>query len=165
MNKAQNTKNITDDQLAEFTDSILNEKTTEVDKNPFTSDPELHALEQTALRLKNSFREDGPSEEVIRRMHKNITTQWQQQESQKNIPFWKNWIPSRQKWQSQRSRQNWNMVFSLATIVTLMVITIPLLQGTNLNQLAASGHDLSVGLLVASGGLILLAIWFFRGKR
>jgi len=165
MKKTQNNNNRIEEQLSDFTDNILDEKTAEVDENPFASDPKLRALEQTALRLKNAFREDGPSEEVIRRMRKNIRVQWQQQEAKKSEPFWKKWIPARQQWQSQRSRQRVSMAVSLAILVVLMVLTIPLLNGTNLEQPAASGQNLSTGILAALAGFILLAVWLYRNKR
>jgi len=165
MKKTKNNNNALEEHLADFTDNILDENTTQMDENPFASDPKLRALEQTALRLKNAFREDGPSEEVIQRMRKNIALQWRQQEVKKKEPFWKKWLPARQQWQSHRSRQRVSMAVSLAILVVLMGLTIPLLIGTNLEQPAASGQILSTGILVALAGLILLAVWLYRNKR
>ena len=166
MNKSQNNKFTIDDQLADFTDDILSKKAVNIDESPFDSDPELRALEQTALRLKNAFQEGGPSEIVIQRMHKNVIAQWQQQKIQKSKPFWKNWIPVRQKWQSQRSRQYQRLVLYLAMLAALMVISIPRLTGTGTNQPATSGQNLDFTLIVISGGLlILLVVLFFERKR
>lgn len=156
-----------DDQLADFTDRIL-EESTEEDKNPFTSDPELRALEQTALHLKNAFREDGPSEAVIQRMRQNIVLQWKGQESKASAPSWKKFLSALklpgQKWQSQRSRQRWSLAISLATIAVLMLVSIPLLNKVSSDQPAASGQTLNASVVVAFVGLILLAAWFFRRK-
>ena len=166
MNKSQNNKFTIDDQLADFTDDILSKKAVNIDESSFDSDPELRALEQTALRLKNAFQEGGPSEIVIQRMHKNVIAQWQQQKIQKSKPFWKNWIPVRQKWQSQRSRQYQRLVLYLAMLAALMVISIPRLTGTGANQPATSGQNLDFTLIVISGGLlILLVVLFFERKR
>ena len=53
-----------------------------------------NALEQTVLRLKNTF-EDGPSETVISRMYQNINKQRQQMKNEESEPFWKKWMPRR----------------------------------------------------------------------
>ncbi|MGD8406193.1 MAG: hypothetical protein PVJ21_21225 [Anaerolineales bacterium] len=158
-------KKSVDDQLADYTDDILNEKTGEVDENPNTLDPELRALEQTALRLKNAFRDDGPSEEVIQRMRKNITVQWQQQENSRRRPFWKKWLPSGQKWQSQRSRQRLYLAISLMTLLVLLLVCIPFFGGIDFHQPATSGQHRNSIILAASVGLGFFAIWLFRRKR
>lgn len=163
MNEPKNNKQEIDDQLADFTDHILSEETTQKDENPFDPDLELRALEQTALRLKNAFKDDGPSETVIQRMHQKIAMQ--QQEMKKSEPFWSNWIPSRQKWQPQYRRQRVGMVLYAATVLGLFLISIFLFNGGHSDQPAASGQNLSAGFMVAVGGLILFAIWFFRRKR
>jgi hypothetical protein len=167
MNKPQNDNRTIEDQLADFTDQILEENANQ-DKNPFVPDPELRALEQTALRLKNAFREDGPSEAVIERMRQNIVLQWKQQESKTSEPFWKRFLsacqPFGQKWQSQRNRQRWNLAVFLATAAFLMLVSIPLLNKVSSIQPAASGQNLNVTIFIAFGGLILLALWFFRRK-
>jgi len=167
MNKPQNDNLTIDDQLADFTDQIL-EENVEQDKSPFTPDPELRALEQTALHLKNAFYEDGPSEAVIQRMRQNILLQWKQQESKASEPSWKKFLsalkPPRQKWQSQRSRQRQSLAIYLATVAVLMLVSIPLLNKISSDQPAASGQNLNVSVVAAFGGLILLALWFFRRK-
>lgn len=168
MNKPQNDKRMIENKLADFTDQILEESTTP-DKNPFTPDSELRALEQTVLRLKNTFKEDGPSELVIQRMRQNIVMQWKAQESTASKPIWKKLLsvfkPDRQFWLSQRSRQRLSMAISLGTIAVLMLVGIPLLNKINSNQPAASGQNLSVTVFVAFGAITLLAVWFLRHKR
>ncbi len=168
MNESKNNKYIIDDQLANFTDLIL-EKPDKNDENPFAPDPELRALEETALRLKNTFSKDGPNEAVIRRMQNNIHREWQQQEIKASQPFWEKWLPilwpKGQKWQSQRSRQRVSMISYAIIVVGLFLISIFLFNGVYSDQPAASGQNLGAGLLVAFGGLVLFAIWFFRHKR
>ncbi len=131
MNEYQNNKHDIEDQLANFTDLILNEKPVKKEESPFAPDPELRALEETALRLKTTFGENGPSEAVIRRMQKNINREWQQQKIKASKPFWEKWFPilqpSKQKWQSQRSRQRLNMFSYTAIVVGLLLISIFLL--------------------------------------
>ena len=91
MNELPKNEHAIDNQFADFTDQILAIGTTDEKDASFSADPELRALEQTALRLKNAFGKDDPSEAVIHRMRRNITTQWQQQKSQETEPFWKKW--------------------------------------------------------------------------
>ena len=168
MNKPQNDNRMIENKLTDFTDQILENRTIP-DKNPFTPDPELRALEQTILQLKDALDEDGPSEAVIQRMRQNIVMQWKQRESKVSHPFWKKLLsvfkPDRQNWLSQRNHQRWSMAISLATIAGLMLISIPLLNKVSSNQPAASGQNLTGSVVVAFGGLILLAVWFLRRRR
>lgn len=158
-----------EDQLANFTDLILSKKTDKKDENPFAPDPELRALEETALRLKNTFSEDGPSEAVIRRMQKTINREWQQQKVAASKPFWEKWLsmlwPKEQKWHPWRSRQRASMISYAVVVVGLFLISIFLFNGVYSDQPAASGQNLGAGLLVTFGGLVLFTIWFFRRKR
>lgn len=167
MTKTQN--NNIDEQLADFTDKILSEKNSKMDEAPFISDPELHALTQTALRLKNAVPDDGPSDVIIQRMRKNIAAQWKRQENKASETFWEKLMralrPPNQGWQPQHNRQRWNVAIYLAAAFALMLVSIPLLNGISPNQSAASGQSLNAGLLAASGGLVLLAIWIIRRKR
>jgi hypothetical protein len=169
MNEYQNNKHDIEDQLANFTDLILNEKPVKKEESPFAPDPELRALEETALRLKTTFGENGPSEAVIRRMQKNINREWQQQKIKASRPIWEKWFsifqPTRQKWQSQRSRQRVNMILYAATVLGLFLTSIFLYNGIYSNQPAASGQNLGAGLLVTFVGLVLFTIWFFHRKR
>jgi hypothetical protein len=164
MNKSKNNKSAVEDQLADFTDNILSGKIDNTDETPLTPDPELRALEHTALRLKNAFYEDGPSDVVIKRMRNNIVRQWQQKEMKKSLPFWKKWMGPSQKWQSQRSRRRLSMAISLSLLIALMLVSIPLLNGNSTDQPATSVQALNISLVVVFSGLILLAIWISRRK-
>jgi hypothetical protein len=168
MNKPQNNNRTVEDQLADFTDQIL-ARTAEEGTDPLAPDPELRALQQTALRLKNAVPKDGPSEAVIYRMRQNIVMQREQQETKASEPFWQSFLsarkPSGRKWQSQHSRRRQNLRISLAAVVLLLIVSIPLMYKDTPVQPAASGQSLNASLLIAFGGLILLALLFFRRKR
>jgi LPXTG-motif cell wall-anchored protein len=157
-----------EDQLAEYTDSILNDQDFKQDEATFAPDPELRALEETALRLKHSFGNDDPDEVAIQRMHNNIVREWRQEKAKASQPFWQKWIqmlkPSEQKWQSRQSRQRFSMALSLTVLVVLMLVSIPFLNTTGSNQPAAGGQNFSAVVLIALGGLILLGLWLFRRK-
>lgn len=168
MNKPQKNDRTIEDQLANFTDQIL-EGTAEGGTDPFTPDPELRALQQTILRLKNALPKDGPGEAVIHRMRQNIVMKWEQQEIKTSEPYWKRFLsarkPSGQKWQSQHRRRRQSLAISLATMVLLLVVSIPLMDKAGSVQPAASGQNLNASLFIAFAVLILLAVWLFRRKR
>ncbi len=168
MTKPRNSKPNLEDQLADYTDRILSRKAVKQDEATFAPDPDLRALEQTALRLKTAFGNDGPDEAAIQRMRSNVIEGWQRGESKVSDPFWQKWIkafkPSDQKWQSQRSRQRFSMALSIATLIVLMLISIPFLSTTGSSQPGASGQTLNAVVLIALCGLILLAVWLFHRK-
>jgi hypothetical protein len=169
MNENQNNKLEFEDQLANYTDLILSKKNDKKDESTFAQDPDLRALEETVLRLKNTFSEDGPSEAVIRRMQKNITREWQQQKIKASQPFWEKWFaifqPNKEKWQSQRSHQRSIMFSYIAIVVGLLLISILLFNGVYSGQPATSGHNLNIALLFASGGLVLLVFLLYHHKK
>ena len=164
MNEKQNNKLDIEDQLANFTDLIL-EKTAKKDENPFAPDPELRALEETVLRLKKTFQEDRPNEAILTRMHKNIVTQWQQEKNRKSEHSWEKWIPSRQKWIPQRSRQQLSMLSFAAMVLVVFFISIFFFNGVYTDQPAATGQNLTAGFLVTIIAVIVFAISFFRRNR
>lgn len=165
MNKSQNDNKTIEDQLAKFTDRIL-EKSTATNKEEIAQGPELRALEQAAQRLKNAFKDDGPSEAAIQRMRQNILSEWKQQERMARKPIWRRFVPksSEQKWRSQRNRQRWSMATSVVVVAGAMLVTMILSNEGDFNQPAASGQNLNSGVLVVMGVLLLLVVWIFRRK-
>ena len=168
MTKPRNSKLTIEDQLADYTDRILAREVIKQDEATFAPDPDLRALEQTALYLKHSLSNDDPDEATIQRMHNNIIGQWQQEKSTGSEPFWQKWIaafkPSEQKWRSQQSRQRLNLAISLVALIVLMLVGIPFMNITGSNQPGASGQSFNSIVLIVFGGLILLAVWLFRRK-
>ena len=169
MTKPQDNKRTIEDQLADFTDHILAEEKVEQDEATFAPDPDLRALQQTSLQLKEAFGDDTLDEVVIQRMQRNIIKQWRQQEEETRATVWQKLTDlfkgNDQKWQSQRSRQRLNMALSLAALVVLLLVAIPFMNNPGSGQPGASGQNPSVFVLVAFGGLILLALWLIRRKR
>jgi hypothetical protein len=154
MNKPIKDNRMIENELAEFTDQILDESST-LDKIPLTPDPKLRALEQTVLQLKNTFKEDGPSEAVIQRMRQNIVMQWKQQESNVSLPFWKKlyslFKPDRQKWQSQRTASAGTWLYPWQPSLADADRHSPLNKVSS-SQPAASGQNLNVSVVAAFGG-------------
>ena len=166
MNKIQKDEDTIENQLADFTDHILYKETITGDEIPFSPDPELRALEQTAQRLKAAFHDDGPSETVIQRMQQNITMQRHLREKPVSKPFWKKWFATKQNWQPQQSRQRWSMAISLTILFMLIVISVPYLNGISLDQPATSGQNLNPGFLIGSVVLLtILAFLLLRRKQ
>jgi len=169
MTKPQNNKRTIEDQLADFTDRILAEERIERDEATFAPDPDLRALEMTSLQLKDAFGDDTLDNEVIQRMQRNIIKQWHQQEGEARVSIWQKltgfFKGNGQQWQSQRSRQRLSMALSLATVVVLLLVAIPFLDESGFSQPATSGQNTGVFVLVAFGGLILLALWLLRRKQ
>lgn len=168
MTKPQENNKSIEDQLANYTDSILSANIFEQDEATFAPDPELRALQQTALQLKEAFGNDDPEEAVIQKIQRNVVNQWQHSNHKDKTTNWQTWIkkirPTERKWQSQRSRQRFSIALSLATLAVLLLVAIPFLNVTDINQPGASGQNLNVYVLIALGVLILLAVWLFRRK-
>jgi hypothetical protein len=166
MNKPQNDKHTLDDQLADFTDWILEE--TNEDKAALSQEPELRALEHTVLNLKNAFQDDNPSEAVIQKMHQNILMEWKERERKASQSFWRKLLPGNKpdekKWQSQRDHQHWTALKSLSVAAVVLLVSILLLNKTDFEQPAASGQNLNSGILAAATVLALLVLWIFRRK-
>ena len=164
MTKPHNSKTTIEDQLVKYTDSVLNDQKMAT----FAPDPELRALEETVLHLKQTLGQDDPDEAAIQRIRNNILWQWKQQEREESRPFWQTWLQvikqPNNKWQSRQSRQRFNLAVSMAAIVVLLLVSIPFIDTTSSNQPAASGQYLNVPAIIIFGGLILLAMWLFRRK-
>ena len=167
MTQPQNKKTV-EDLLADYTDRILAGGQIMQDEATFAPDPELRALQQASLRLRDAFGTNDPDEEVIQRMQRNAMAQWRQHEGKTSQTAWQRFTSSfkapEKKWQSQRSRQRFSMALSFAVLTVLLLATLPFLNDLNTNQPGASGQNPSAFVLVVIGILILLAMWLFRRK-
>jgi len=168
MNKSKNKNRLIDDQLAAFTDNML-EGDAEENGNMSTSDPELRALQQTVRHLKNVLPDNGPSDEVIQRMRQNVIHQWKQQENKSRSSFWMKllslWHAPRQKWQSQRNRRRWDLAIYGTTAVLILLVISPFIDRIGSPQPAASGQSPTFRLLVLLVGFVVLALFSFIRRR
>lgn len=166
MNKPYKSNRAIEDQLANFTDSMLDNTEENTDRS--SPDPELLALQQTVLHLKTALPGEGPSEAVIHRMRQQVVQQWKQEENKISEPFWRRLLsvrrPSGQKWQPQSVRQRKTLLIYLAVVI-LVLVSLPFINKTGLAQPATSGQTLNVFVFIALGSLVLLALLFFRRKR
>ena len=95
-----------DDQLAEFTDLALDGELSAQDEATLAPDPELRALEETVLRLRESIPNEDPGEEAVSRMWGEIKRQSSWKLSKPFGKTLKEIFPPRTSWQSRHARQS-----------------------------------------------------------
>lgn len=154
-----------DDQLAEFTDRALDGVPSAQDEATLAPDPELRALEETVVRLRDAIPNEDPGEEVVSRMWEVIQKQRSRKERK---PFWqtvKEIFSPRTSWQSRRARQRWTMTVSITVITVLLLVILPFMDGINAGLPGTSGGQISSQLVFGILGiLILVALWLFRRR-
>ena len=168
MTNPQRNEPSVEDQLAAFTDRILSDEQRKQEKATLVPDPELRALERTAQRLKAAFTAGEPDGAVIQRMRNEIIEKWRRRNRLDPKTFWA-WLTHRlgrsgQKWTSQQSRMRVSIAASLAALVVILLVAIPFLNTSSTGQPGASGQNPSTYVLIALGGLILLAVWLYRRR-
>lgn len=139
-----------DDLLADFTDRVLDGKTSALASS---ADAELRGLEETILRLNQAFPQEAPDEKTLRRLQADFKVR-----ARKAAPS------SKPAWQSQRSRQRFVLVFAAAAILAIIFIALPLLTlGNGSTQATAGLQPGSAILLIAAGCIIAFLVW--QGRR
>jgi len=154
-----------DDQLAEFTDRLLDGETSAQDEAPLALDPELRALAETVLRLRDVISNDDPGEEVVSRMWREIEKQ-SNEERQKSFrqTLQEIFVP-RNNWRSRHARQRWTLAVSIVGISIVVLVIVPLMDAINSGLPGTSGGQISYKLVFAILGiLILMALWLFRRR-
>ncbi|GAB4420697.1 MAG: hypothetical protein Kow002_09240 [Anaerolineales bacterium] len=152
-----------DDQLAEFTDRILDGGSSAQDEATLASDSELRALEETVLRLREAIPNDDPDEETISRMWKQIEPQITWKEHKSIWQMLKDIFVPQNAWQSQHNRQKKNLVFSM-TVILLLLVVISFTDVASPGLPGASGGQISTLVFVVLGILIFVALWLFRRR-
>jgi hypothetical protein len=140
-----------DDQLAEFTDRLLEGKADEVASS---TDPELRGLEETVLRLKRAFPKGVLDASSARRLQSDFQARVRK-ENREQQPAWR----------SRQSRQRLGLVLAGIAIVIVVLVITPLLPVDNGSILGTAGTQLpGIGLAIVLGALLLLALWQARRK-
>ena len=154
-----------DDQLAEFTDLALDGELSAQDEATLAPDPELRALEETVLRLRESIPNEDPGEEAVSRMWGEIKRQSSWKLSKPFGKTLKEIFPPRTSWQSRHARQRWTLGVSIGVITVLLLVILPFMDGINSGLPGTSGGQISSQLVFGIlGVLILLALWLFRRR-
>lgn len=168
MNNPQKNDLSLSDQLADFTDRILSEGSRDQDTPSFAPDPELHALELTAQRLKVAFECGELDEAVLRRMRNAILERWRRKVGKTPGYIWaalfRKQPATKRKWVSQQQRTRFSIVTSLAVLLVLLMAIIPTMNIPDASLFGASGQNPGIYTLIALGGMILLALWLFRRR-
>jgi hypothetical protein len=152
MTKSDKVKIDLDDRLADFTDRVLSgEPNTPVSP----SEKELLRLEETVLRLDQSFPQHAMDERTIKRM-------------QADFNMRRRAILPRARpalWWSQQTRQRVGLALAVIAVIVAVFVIVPFLASGG-DILASAGlHPQSIGLLVfILGGVLLLAVWLGRRK-
>ncbi len=137
-----------DDQLADFTDRVLAEKTAAL-----ASDPELRQTEEVILRLKQAFPEQALEEKTVKRMQADFKSRLRKAN------------PARPGWQSRQTRQRIGMALAAAALLVAFLILTPFLfTGSGNVQGTAGLEPQSLGLLAGLAVILVLAIWLIRRK-
>ncbi len=137
-----------DDQLADFTDRVLAEKTTAL-----ASDPELRQAEELILRLKQAYPEQVLEEKAVKRLQADFKTRLRKANS------------ARPGWRSQQTRQRIGLALAAAAVLVALVIFAPFLFTSSGNVQGTAGlQPQSIGWLIGLGVVLALAIWLVRRK-
>lgn len=151
MTQPDKTTKTPDELLADFTDRVMDGKTS-VLASP--SDNELRGLEETVMRLNRAFPKEPLDEKTVKRLQADLKTRIRKANS-----------ASRPAWQSRQSRQRFVMTFAVIAILAAIFITIPFLtSGPGDVQGTAGFQPQSIALLAVLGCIIVLAFWLGRRK-
>jgi hypothetical protein len=163
-----------DDQLADFTDQLLNGETP-VDLSEGGSDNQiLSELLQTVAYLAAAFGEQEVDQEVASRIEKNLLLEWHQTgEKEDHSGFWP-WLRGLidQEKSLYRTNRNRKAAYSLAFVsltVIIMVVAVSILMpgspGTDHLVGTASGYGLPLGTLIIFAAVVGLGYLFIRKRK
>lgn len=150
MSESKQTNPTPDDLLADFTDRVLDGKTSEPASH---ADAELRGLEETVLRLRQVLPQEDLDERTLRRMQANFHARVRKADS-----------PTIPAWQFPRARPRLALAFA-AVALAVLLIAVPLLQFTSeplkgTAGLQAPGAVLLIGVVC----VIALLVWARRRK-
>jgi hypothetical protein len=151
MTQPENPMNNLDDQLADFTDRVMDGKTALLASS---SDDDLRGIEETVMRLNRAFPQEKLDERTIRRMQADFKTRVRKSNS-----------TSRPIWQSRQFRQRFTLAFAAITILAAIFIITPFITaGTGNIQGTAGEHPGNIALLAILGCVFILILWLGRRK-
>ncbi len=143
-----------DDQLADFADQVMQGRL----KTPAsTSTDDLFGLEQTILRLNNSFPKDSFDEATVKQMHVRLKIRIRREEQNAAPSFWK-------KWFGRESTPQLGLAFAVLAILIVTLVSVPYL--TVSGSTATGTASTPVNFIVVAGlaGVALIIFWIMRRK-
>jgi hypothetical protein len=139
-----------DDQLADFTDRVLDGKTAAL----ASSDAELRALEDTTLRMSRVFPPAGLDERKVRSMQADFKKRLRKADA-----------ASTSFWSSPRTRQRFGLALAVIAVIAAVFLITPFLVsgGGDLTASAGTRTPGILGLSIILVGILLFAFW--QGRR
>ena len=143
-----------DDHLADFVDQVIKGKTKASASN-LTDD--LSGLEETILRLNNSFPQDPLDEASIKQMHVRLKARMRREEQSVKPSFWK-------KWFGMEVTPQLGLAFAVLAVVVVVLISSP--SSTPSGSTTIGTATTPVNFFVAAGvvGAFFVLYWFTRRK-
>jgi hypothetical protein len=154
-----NQPNNRDEWLASFTDQVLVGQT---DVLPVDgSDPEMRALTDTILRLKNAYPKREPDPASLKRIHAGVMARWRSEQEKK--ARWPNIL--RFDWLAQFMRPRFAMALAVVVVIGILIVAAPYLtNGGDLPGAAGSDSQASFLLWILLAILVAVVIWLTRRK-
>lgn len=146
-----------DNELADYTDRLLNSKLDEIDSN---ADEELVELEKTILRLNRAFPppslEDARAKQILVRLK--ARARREKLEEMPQSSFWKRLF-------DLQSNPQAGLLMAVVAVLVVAIVSLPLLQtpGAAVSGTAFSGSGFFPAL-VAVVGIFLVLYWVSRRK-
>ena len=160
-----------DDLLAEFTDRILSLEDVER-VSLSTQDPELRALEETALLLRKVVGAQRPSKALSERIRANLITEWQGLEVSPRQRFEVDQRLTRNWWRKLGWRPNLRtrrtLALGLVSIVAILVVAVLFFSpevGSNLTGMASGQASLIAIILVLVIAAAAVIYWILTSRR
>jgi hypothetical protein len=140
-----------EDQLADFTDRVLEGKTSVIAS---VADVELRDLEETVLLINRTAPQGTVDEKILRRMQADHILRTRRT-SASGQPIWK----------SQRSRQQAILVVAAIAVLGGILLALPFLTSGNGSMAGTAGLQPQNALpFIILAGVIFLIIWLARRK-
>lgn len=146
-----------DNELAEFTDRILEGRT---ERTASTTDGELLSLEKTILRLTNAFPPEPLEDPKVKQMLVRLKARARREEEEQAArpSFWKRLFDI-------QSNPQVGLLIAVAAVVVLAIVSIPALQqptGSPISGTAISGT--SIFPVLGLVGILIVIYWISRRK-
>ncbi len=139
-----------DDLLADFTDRVLDGKTS-VLASP--EEEELRALEQTILRLHQAVPKSSLDEKTFKRMQADFKVRARKAGSS-----------SKPAWQSQTTRQRLVLAFAAIVVVVAIFISLPFLTSNPGSVQGTAGVE-AQGIILLAAAVCIVVLIFWLGRR
>lgn len=158
-----------DDQLAEFTDRLLGE---EPGIQPSAADPELRALQEMVIRLKQQLTDSQIDQRVVRQLRARIAAEWQRQNRRlpKHVEHRHTLleqVKERLAFVRRRFRPIWGVGLVMIIAILLLVVFMPQTTSSPSTWLGTALEGSAVWPLAFLAGLLILVgvFWLWRSRR